>query len=125
MATLAIRNLPTEVHDALRRRAAGNRRSMEAEPREVLRESVDLRSDHATRANALAALRGMKPLQKRSTPVGWSEVDEFLAEKHLEAAWEAEQVSGEERQLWRQRLEGFEIWPAEFEAFVASRVVRG
>ena len=125
MATLTIRNLPAEVHDALRRRAADNRRSMEAEAREVLRESVDLQPDHATRAKALAALRGMKPLQKRSTPVGWSEVDEFLAEKHLEAAWEAGQVSGGERQLWRQRLERFEIWPAELEAFVASRVVQG
>lgn len=33
MATLTIRNLSQEAHDALRRRAASNRRSMEAEAR--------------------------------------------------------------------------------------------
>ena len=33
MATLTIRNLPDDVHDALRRRAAENRRSVEAEVR--------------------------------------------------------------------------------------------
>lgn len=33
MATLTIRNLSQQAHDALRRRAAANRRSMEAEAR--------------------------------------------------------------------------------------------
>ncbi|HZZ36460.1 MAG TPA: hypothetical protein VFE03_12085 [Caulobacteraceae bacterium] len=36
MATLTIRNLPDGVHDALRLRAAANRRSMEAEARVLL-----------------------------------------------------------------------------------------
>jgi len=40
MATLTIRNLPEPVHDALRRRAAGNRRSMEAEARAVLAQTL-------------------------------------------------------------------------------------
>ncbi|HEY3799411.1 MAG TPA: Arc family DNA-binding protein [Caulobacteraceae bacterium] len=40
MANLTIRNLPDAVHDALRRRAADNRRSMEAEARALLSQSL-------------------------------------------------------------------------------------
>ena len=36
MPTLTIRNLSQEAHDALRRRAAENRRSMEAEARSLI-----------------------------------------------------------------------------------------
>ena len=54
-------------------------------------------------------------------PAGWSIVDEFLAEKHLDAAWEDGRVSSEERLQWRARLERYEVQPAELETFVASR----
>ncbi|WP_426336933.1 FitA-like ribbon-helix-helix domain-containing protein [Pseudoduganella sp. R-31] len=40
MAMLTIRNLPDEVHRALRVRAAGNGRSTEAEVREILASAV-------------------------------------------------------------------------------------
>lgn len=40
MATLSIRNLPEEVHRALRLRAARHGRSMEAEARQILSEVV-------------------------------------------------------------------------------------
>jgi plasmid stability protein len=40
MATLTIRNLPEEVHQGLRQRAAANGRSMEAEARVVLSQVV-------------------------------------------------------------------------------------
>lgn len=40
MAVLTIRNLPAEVHRALRRRAALHRRSTEAEVRAILEEAV-------------------------------------------------------------------------------------
>lgn len=40
MAKLTIHNLPEEVHRALRDRAARNRRSMEAEVREILETAV-------------------------------------------------------------------------------------
>lgn len=40
MATLTIRNLPTEVHRALRNRAAEQGRSTEAEVREILATAV-------------------------------------------------------------------------------------
>ncbi|MDR0311929.1 MAG: plasmid stabilization protein [Acidobacteriota bacterium] len=40
MAVLTVRNLPDEVHRALRLRAAGNRRSTESEVREILASAV-------------------------------------------------------------------------------------
>jgi prevent-host-death family protein len=69
----------------------------------------------------LASFRAMAPPRRPGEPDGWSGVDEFLAEKHLEAAWEDERVTDEERQQWLARLERFEIWPADLEAFVQSR----
>ena len=122
MATLTIRNLPTEVHDALRRRAAENRRSMEAEAREVLAASVDRRPTPEEKARALAALWALDPGHRPGEPAGWSTVDEFLAEKHLEGAWENGLVTSAERMVWLARLERFEIQPEELEAFVAARV---
>jgi len=125
MATLTVRNLPDEVHDALRRRAAEHRRSVEAEVRETLAASVRVGASPDERKAALARLRGMRPRRARPLPAGWSETDELLAERRLEAAWEAEQVSGEERLAWLDRLRRFEAWPDEVEAFVTQRIARG
>lgn len=69
----------------------------------------------------LESFRAMAPPRRIGEPDGWSGVDEFLAEKHLEGAWEDERVTDEERQAWLARLGRFEIWPAELEAFVQSR----
>lgn len=41
MGTLTIRNLPEDVHDKLRLKAAKNRRSVEAEARAVIAEAVE------------------------------------------------------------------------------------
>lgn len=125
MATLTVRNLPDDVHAALRRRAAEHRRSVEAEVRETLAASVRGGANPQEQRAALARLRGMQPLRRRALPDGWSETDEVLAEKHLEAAWEAEQVSAEERQAWLDRLGRCEVWPRDVEAFVAQRIARG
>lgn len=122
MATLTIRNLPDEVHDALRRQAAEHRRSMEAEARAVIQAAVANRPSEAQRGEAIARLQAMKPRFDRGEPEGWSAVDEFLAEKHLDAAWDVGKVTAEERASWRSRLERFEVWPAEIEAFVAGRL---
>ena len=122
MATLTIRNLPAEVHDALRLRAAHNRRSMEAEAREVLAASVDRRPTPEESRRVLEAFWATSPPKRAGEPEGWSCVDEFLAEKHLEAAWENGVVTSEERNAWLDRLERFEIQPEELEAFVASRI---
>lgn len=47
MAILNIRNLDPEVHKALRRRAAENGRSMEAEAREILAKACTQRTSKA------------------------------------------------------------------------------
>lgn len=120
MATLTIRNLPDEVHDALRRRAAEHRRSMEAEARDVLAKAVEARPRRDPK-DIIESFRAMAPPPRPGEPAGWSGVDEFLAEKRLEAAWEGGRVTGDERANWLDRLARFEIWPDELEAFVASR----
>lgn len=125
MATLTIRNVPDEVHDALRRRAADNRRSMEAEAREVLAASVAPAAARRAKEDVLEAFWAMRPPLRPGEPEGWSGVDEFLAEKHLDAAWENGRVTDEERRSWLDRLGRFEIRPAAIEAFLASRAERG
>ena len=122
MAALTIRNLPDDVHDALRRQAASNRRSMEAEARAVLAASVVQRPSEAQKARILADFWAMSPGRRPGEPEGWSGVDEFLAEKHLEGAWENGIVTDDEREAWLGRLGRFEVQPSELEAFVASRV---
>lgn len=120
MATVTIRNLSDEVRDALRRRGAAKGRSMEAEARDLLTQAV---REKPTREDARAILeRFWADAPAGPTgPKGWSGVDAFLAEKRIEAAWEAEAITDEERRLWLDRLERFETTPAEAEAFVASR----
>jgi plasmid stability protein len=91
MATLTIRNLPDEVHAALRVRAAKAGRSMEEEVRVVLTEAVELSretDDIITRARAArervqAALRAANG---GLLPTGL--VDEMIAERRAEAARE-------------------------------------
>lgn len=121
MATLTVRNLPPETHDALRRQAAANRRSMEAEARAVLQEGVRIRPDEAARREALERLWARSAEIKAKLPPGWSVVDEFLAEKHLDGAWENGRVSDEERLHWLAKLERYEAWPADIEAFLETR----
>jgi plasmid stability protein len=122
MATLTVRNLPQEVHDALRSQAAAHRRSMEAEARELLGAAVIRRPTDAERRAAIARLQAMRPAAQRDLPAGWSEMDEDLTEGHLEGAWENGFVSTEERRSWSDRLRRFEVWPDEVERFIASRL---
>lgn len=99
MATLTIRNLPDEVRDRLRVRAAERGRSMEAEAREVLTaavagvnppDQVRRRQDWAKRVKRIQ--KAMEPYRSKDKSV----VDEFLAERR-EEAWR-------EDEKWR-RLE--------------------
>jgi prevent-host-death family protein len=62
-------------------------------------------------------------LEDRSPP-GWSHVDAFNAERRLEGLWENEKVTNAERRAWLDRLERFEVWPADLEAFVAERAAQ-
>jgi plasmid stability protein len=81
MATLTIRNLPEEVRDGLRLRAARNGRSMEAEARAVLAAGViddgrgEAPSDVRARVRRLEQI--MKPYRSKDRSI----VDEFLAER--------------------------------------------
>ena len=121
MGTLTIRNLPEEVHDGLRMRAAANRRSVEAEAREMLRAGVAPTPDPDDRALAWAELGEAARQFKHREPKGWSAVDQVVAERRLEGAWEDGRISNEERLHWLERLQNYQSWPDALEAFVASR----
>ena len=69
MATITVRNLDQEVQRRLKRRAAKNNRSMEAEARAILAAAVLDRDLAATWLDATAALRGEElPVPERSIP---------------------------------------------------------
>lgn len=78
MATLTIRNLPDGVYDGLRMRAARNKRSMEAEARDIV--SAAVRPTHESTAEAIRKMHeliGRLPKEKRDNIT----VDKFLAER--------------------------------------------
>jgi plasmid stability protein len=95
MATLTIRNLPDDVHQGLRARAAANGRSMEAEARVALTKSVN---DNAALEEAPARPKANWPdIQARARKIMMAAnggvmpenvVDEWIAEKRLIAARE-------------------------------------
>lgn len=120
MATLTIRNLPPEVHDGLRRRAAENKRSVEAEVREMLRQGV-VGGDEMDRERALDELEAMGAAARRAAPDGWSFTDQYLAERRLEAAADDGRVSVGERLDWEDRLARYVSTPAELERFIQER----
>ncbi len=81
MAVLNIRNLPEEVHQRLRVRAARNGRSMEAEARTILAETI-MTEDRA--ADAIQRVRHvMDTLYGDRKPE--QVVDGFLADRRREA----------------------------------------
>lgn len=81
MATLTVRNLPDDVRNRLRVRAAENGRSMEAEVRDVLSAAV---RDEAQPLSAEDVKKRVRAVQKAFRPYkkpGESVVDDFLAER--------------------------------------------
>jgi len=86
MATLTIRNVPLEVHDGLRRRAAQNRRSLEAEVRAVIAEAV--KPAAASPASAIR-LRGSLPKASGGDRA-------YLVERRVQGALEQHALSREE-----------------------------
>ena len=94
MATLTIRDLPDEVRDRLRIRAAEKGRSMEAEVRDVLAASVapavDERRLSDWEAAVSAAQEAFAPFRNPAVSI----VDELIAERRLEA--------------WRETVEAYE-----------------
>jgi len=98
---------------------------MEAEVREMLRAQLVPQNSAADRDVAYAALQemGRQWRERAGAPEGWSFTDQDVAERHLEGAWEDGRVSNEERRTWLERLNAFEVWPAELEAFISSRTL--
>ena len=95
MATLTIRNLPDEVHQGLRARAAANGRSMEAEARMALAQSMN---DNTAMEEAKTPPKANWPeIQARARKILMAAnggvmpenvVDEWIAEKRIIAAQE-------------------------------------
>lgn len=81
MATLTIRNLPDDVRERLRMRAARAGRSMEAEVRAILTEASVA---EARRASAEALQAWVDRLYGESRPRGVA--DDLIAERRREAA---------------------------------------
>lgn len=81
MATLTIRNLPDDVRDRLRIRAAANGRSMEAEARDLLQRAVARGGDPSAAARQRQKIEEARRLLRRSIPEGTPVVDQFLAER--------------------------------------------
>jgi plasmid stability protein len=77
MATLTIRNLPDDLYERLRKRAAENKRSMEAEARELMARALP------SKANVDEAIRRMQALIERLPPEAQENIsiDSFLAER--------------------------------------------
>lgn len=71
--------------------------------------------------DVLERFRQMNVAVKDNSPAGWSHVDAFLAEKHLEGFWENGRVTTQERSDWLDRLERYEVWPQVIEDFLAGR----
>ncbi len=91
MATLTIRNLPDDVQQSLRERAARRGRSMEAEVRDILGRAVQSGQQLSEQEKkvlspkaqaALARLRGVFAVKSGETKE--SLVDDFLAQRRTE-----------------------------------------
>lgn len=114
MATLTIRNVPEGVHQALRRRAAENARSVEAEVRALLEAAVlgDVRTagvaEETAPFRADAGAPSVVGMWGASSP-GRSEVDRFIAQRRIEAAYEGDEITADEYAELNRRLDAWEV----------------
>jgi plasmid stability protein len=92
MATLTIRNLPDDVRDRLRVRAARNGRSMEAEAREALKQLY--KPERADPAAISKRMRAAQELVRQFVPPGVSLTDSLIADRRWEAACDAAEAQG-------------------------------
>lgn len=127
MPTLTIRNLPEEVHRALRLRAAANGRSVEAEVRGLLAAAVAT----PPQAGAREERRDFEAEDKLPSAIGLWKVagypegrlmsEDYIASQRIEAAYEGEEITQEEFGDLNERLDRFEIDLAWVEAFLEQR----
>jgi plasmid stability protein len=85
MASLTIRNLPDDVRDRIRLRAAAHGRSMEAEVRAVLVQAFEPPPAEDAVARQRRKIEAARALVRATIPPGTSLVDEFLRERR--ASW--------------------------------------
>ncbi|HEY8567511.1 MAG TPA: Arc family DNA-binding protein [Beijerinckiaceae bacterium] len=105
MATLTIRNLPDDVRDKLRVRAARNGRSTEAEVRSLIAEAVGAEVSAPRPSVEERVKRLQEAFAPYRSPTG-SLVDEFVAERRIEGWKESletlqEMNQGKEREIGR------------------------
>lgn len=105
-----------------------NRRSMEAEARDLLRAAVAPETPDRPPVDPIAARAALERLWSASAeikarlPEGWSVVDELIAERRLEAAFETGAISAQERFDQLERLHRFELWPKDVETFAMQKL---
>ena len=114
MSTLTVRNLPQSVHDALRRIAAENRSSLEAEARAAIAEHVARKASPDDIKRRLNAIQATLPKPAPSAKIDG--VDGFLAGKRLEVLFEEGLISLSERTAWEARIEKGDVSLDEIEA---------
>ena len=125
MPTLTIRNVPEQVHQALRLRAAENARSVEAEVRSILAAAVAQPSAHGVREERRAFVHD-EDLPSAiglwgTYPEGRLASEDFIASRRLEAAYEGDEITPEEFGELNRRLDAFEIDLPWVEAFLEER----
>jgi len=124
MPPLTIRDVPDHVLRALRMRAADHGRSVEAEVRAVLMAAV---------AAVVAPVEGAVAEEQRTFSAdapsaigvwgrsGRSEVDQFIAQRTVEAAFESEEITAEEYAHLNERIGAWEVDSEWVDRFLAQR----
>jgi plasmid stability protein len=118
MATLTIRNLPEEVHDALRREAAEHRRSMEEEVRQTLTDRYRKKVPVEDLLKRLAELNARHP-EPANAKMLMSEA--LIAGRRLEVLFEEKLISLEEKLDWESRIDARSVSLAEVETFFRKK----
>lgn len=117
MPTLTIRNLPDEVHDALRREAAEHRRSMEEEARRALAERFR-RKPSSSEIDAMLASLQVKPLPADAKMLV---SESLIADRRMEVLFEEGVISLDEKRDWDDRITRLAVSLSEVEAFFDSK----
>jgi plasmid stability protein len=119
MPTLTIRNLPEDVHDALRREAAEHRRSMEEEARRALTERFRRRRSQEEIDAMLASLEAtMQPLPADAKMLV---SESLIADRRMEVLFEEGLISLEEKREWDDRITRLAVSLSEVETFFDSK----
>jgi plasmid stability protein len=118
MATLTIRNLPEEVHDALRREAAEHRQSMEEEARQALTARFRKRLSPEELVKRLDEIKARHPARTAAKMLA----SEFLiASRRLESLFESELISRDEKISWDDKISRDAVSLSEVEQFAAGK----